>query len=124
MIDAKILATYSKDEGGSPLEVFGIWIPRKGDNCRFTIEVVSNYATDFTAEIYQKNYEDVGDGTTASVSVNFDQATGRQTMELLGAEELVRFQLTLVRGGDLKPEDVGIVMFRFLQPVWFEAVKV
>ena len=123
MIDAKLLATFDA-QAGSPMDVYGVWIPRKGDNARFTLEVAQNYFTDLTAEVFQKNYEDTGDGTTAGISVNFNQATGRQTMELLGCKEVVRFKLSLQRGSNLPGEDVGLVLFRFLQPVWFEAVKV
>ena len=123
MIDAKLLATFDA-QAGSPVDVYGVWIPRKGDNARFTLEVVQNYFTDFTAEVHQKNYEDTGDGSAAGPSVNFNKATGRQTMELLGCKELVRFKLSLQRGSGLPGADVGLVLFRFLQPVWFEAVKV
>ena len=123
MIDAKLLATFDA-QSGSPVHVYGVWIPRKGDNARFTLEVVQNYFTDLTAEVFQKNYEDTGDGTTAGISVNFNEATGRQTMELLGCKELVRLKLSLQRGSSLPGEDVGLVLYRFLRPVWFEAVKV
>lgn len=123
MIDAKLLATRNMDTGSS-YDVYGVWIPRKGDNLRLTAEVVANYGTDLTVTIFQKNYEDTGDGATAGVSTTFNQTTGRKTMELLGCKELIRMKLTLAPGGDLAASEVGLVLFRFLQPVWFETVKV
>ena len=122
MIDAKLLATPDV-HGASEVDVYGVWIPRKGDNARFTLEVAQNYFTDLTAQVYQKNYEDTGNGTAAGIGVNFRKATGRQTMEILGCMELIRFKLSLQRGSGLPGADVGLVLFRFLRPVWFEAVK-
>jgi hypothetical protein len=125
MLDATPLATSTIESGGSPVVVFGVWIPRKGDNVRSVVDVVFNLHTNFTVAIFHKNYEDAGDGASASVSASYsDSETGRKTMELLGAKELVRFRLTLERGESLEDVDVGIVFFRFLEPAWFEAVKV
>ncbi len=123
MIDAKLLATYDA-ESGEVLYLLGGWFPRKGDNLRLTMEVVHNYFAILGAEVVEKNYEDVGDGSSAAVTVTFDQVTGRQTMEVLGCKELVRVKISLARGLDLPPGEVGTVLFRLLRPVWFEAVKV
>ena len=124
MLDAKLLATPDSGSGSTQIQVYGVWIPRKGDNMRLTAEVVANYATDFTVEMLQKNYEDTGNGSSTGVSMNFNQATGRQTVEVLGCKELVRVILTVDRGMSLEAGEVGLVLFRFLQPVWFETVKV
>ena len=122
MIDAKLLVTHDGTDG-SAVEVYGVWIPRKGDNVRFTTEVVKNYGTDFTVEVFQKNYEDAGDGATTATSSTWNAVEGRQTMELLGCKEVVRLRVSLNRHGDLPSADIGHVLFRFLQPVWFEAVE-
>lgn len=120
MIDAKILATRSDD---TDVEVWSVWIPRRGDNVIFTMEVPANFGTYVVAALYQKNYDEVGDGASASASMTFDQTTGRLSVTKLGAKEIVRFKLTIQRGGDLGPSEVGWFLFRFLEPVWFESVK-
>lgn len=121
MIDAKILATRSDDTN---VEVWSTWIPRRGDNVIFTMEIPANYGSYVVVDLYQKNYDETGDGSSASASMTFDQATGRQSVTKLGAQELVRFKLTIQRGNDLGDSEVGWFLFRFLQPVWFESVKV
>ena len=123
MIDGKILATQKSDEEG-PLEVWGVWIPRKGDNLIFTMEVAKNYLTKVTAELFEKDYDEVGDGAFAGQSLEFDADEGRRSFTRLGAKEIVRIKLTVKRTDSLPERDVGWCLFRFLQPVWFEAVKV
>lgn len=122
MLDAKLLPTFDKDSRDT-LTVYGVWMPRKGDNLRLTVEVVWNVFADFTVTLFQKNYDEVGDGATTGVSLAFPVTTGRQTMELLGAKELVRLRIDLDPGGAITT-GVGLVAYRILQPVWFESVKV
>lgn len=118
MLDAKLLPTFDL-EHNKTVTVYGVWIPRRGDNVRLTVEVVANQAATMVATLFQKNYDEPGDGTTTGVALTFT-SIGRQTMELLGAKELVRLQLKLDPSGT----DVGKVLYRVLQPVWFETVKV
>jgi hypothetical protein len=122
MLDAKVLATVLDE--GLPVEVWGVWIPRRGDNAIFSMEVVYNYGTMVTAELFMKDYDDAGDGSATGQSFAFDVATGRQSITQLGAKELVRVKMTLNRGDGLSVDDVGVILFRFLEPVWFESVKV
>lgn len=124
MIDAKLLATYDLDGGGGPLDVYSVWMPRKADNVRFTVEVVANYRTELAATLWERNYDETGDGATAGVAVGFNQTMGRETLEKLGCKDLVRFQFRLNRGEDLLDTEIGWVLLRVLQPVWFESVKV
>jgi hypothetical protein len=126
MLDAKILATSTADDssGGRPIVVWGVWIPRKGDNLILPVEIVFNFGVDLAVDLYHKDYADPGDGNAASASVTFDEITGRQNMIKLGCKELVRVRLTLDRGNELEESQVGILLYRFLQPTWFEAVKV
>ena len=123
MIDGKILATRMSEEEG-PLEVWGVWMPRKGDNLLFTMEVVKNYHTTLTAELYERNYDEVGDGVSTGDSVQFKAEEGRQSFTKIGAKEIVRIKLTIERSESLPRSEAGLVLFRFLHPVWFEAVKV
>lgn len=125
MIDAKLLPTLVKATD-DPVNVYGIWIPRKGDNMRLTVEVAVNYGAELDVEVLEKNYEDPGDGTSTTVSVSYsDSEVGRKTMEVLGCKELVRLKLVLNSGDSLPADtDIGWVLLRFLHPVWFESVKV
>ncbi len=52
MMDAQILATNL--ESGSAVDVFGVWIPRRADNVRLTVEVVHNYFTDFAVDSWRR----------------------------------------------------------------------
>lgn len=129
MIDAEVLATppYSSEEPVA-LCVYSTWIPRGGDNVRVAIEVLANSFTKMTVQVFHKNRSEVGDGTafTPSTSVVFEPATGRQVEEWSGLKELVRFHICVeADGGGEVIEDgtVGWVIFRFLLPAWFEAVK-
>jgi len=120
MIDAKLLVTPNNDE---QFVVHGVWVPRRGDNVRLTVEVVDNQGVDLEVRVLHKNYEDVGDGTTTGVTASFNETAGRQTLELLGAKELIRFELLLQRAIDVKEGELGRLLLRFLEPVWFESVK-
>lgn len=117
MLDAKLLPTYDS-ASGLTLRVYGVWIPRRGDNIRFTVEVVANQGATMLASLYEKNYNEAGDGSKATDPLTFS-STGRQTVELLGAKELVRLELELTPSAS----DAGRVLYRVLHPVWFENVK-
>jgi hypothetical protein len=119
MIDAKMLATTL---GDVVYDVWGVWIPRRGDNVIFTVEVVTNYGTVFTVQLFEKNYDEPGDGSDALAGTGFDETTGRVSFTKLGAKELIRVRLSISRGGSLPVRDVGLLLYRFLQPVWFEKV--
>lgn len=121
MIDAKVLAT-GDFFGLRPVELWGAWIPRGGDNFMLTVEVVANYGVKLSVALYEKNYEEVGDGASAQVEVVFDEGLGRKVLSKTGVKELVRVQLTVERGRSLPKEDVGLALYRFLQPLWFERV--
>jgi len=126
MIDSKLLVTTKSSGGQPPYDVWGVWIPRKGDNAIFTMEVAATYEADVTAELFQKNYDEVGDGASAGVSMSFAPNEGplRKSITKTGAKELVRFKLTIARGSRLEDDEIGWFLFRFLRPVWFETIKV
>ena len=56
--------------------------------------------------------------------MTFDKTAERQSITKLGSKEVVRFKLSIQRGNSLREDEVGWCLFRFLGPVWFEAVKV
>lgn len=124
MIDARLLATYDADTD-KPLDVWSYWIPRSGDNVILAIEVVHNSGVDISVRLYQKNYHEVGDGVDAGVGVSYSGfAAGIQTFEKIGAKELIRAKISVLRSASLPSTDSGTVLFRVLEPVWFESVKV
>lgn len=129
MIDAEVLATkpYS-DSDDRAFQVYSIWFPRGADDARFTVEVVAQYQTKLSIDVCHKNRDEPGDGTPyGGAFFLFDDGVGRTTLEWQGLKEMVRFVLTVeasLGGGEPEVGTVGWVIFRFLQPAWFEAVKV
>ena len=120
MIDAKLLATAIQD---GTVVVYGVWGPRAGGNLRFTVEFVDHQGVDLGVSVRHNNYEDTGDGAATGVSTGFAETSGRQTVELLGAKELIRLVVQLERGSSLPSGEAGTVLLRFLEPVWFETVE-
>lgn len=123
MIDAKLFRTLRVVSGNYvAYKILGVWIPRRGDNLRSTVEVVGIYGANLVATLFEKDYDETGDGATSSVAATFNESTGRQTIELIGAKELVRFELGIEPASTLRDGEMGWVLLRFLQPVWFETV--
>lgn len=122
MIELETLATYDPLAGGGIYQVFSPWIPRGGDNARFTFEVAAISNAKLTVYVYHKNAEETGNGAVAAITnFSFVNTTGIDTKEWLGLKELVRF-LLIVECDDEQSE-VGWVSFRFLNCVWFEGLK-
>ena len=121
MFDAQLLIA---DGGGSEVQVFGPWMTREGDDARLTLEIVDIYAGETTTlrvEVYQKNTEDTGDGTPyAGTSISATATGVAASVEWTGVKELVRYKFTYTGG----LEGDGWVLFRMLDPVWFDAVAV
>jgi hypothetical protein len=120
MIDAKVLATGSR--AGESYEVWGIWMPRRGDNVMLTVEVVANFAATFEVQLFEKNYDEPGNGFDALVGTAFPETTGRSSFTKFGAKELIRVRLSIIIAGSAPDGDVGLLLYRFLEPVWFEDV--
>lgn len=124
MIDATVLPTlpYAGGEGDS-FGVSTVWIPRGGDHLRQAVESVANSESQLTIELWHKNRDEAGNGTLYSgPSIYFSDNTGIETAEWTGLKELIRFQLTLSPLGESSTRG-GWILFRFLQPVWFESLK-
>jgi hypothetical protein len=123
MIEAETLMTYRQGVAGS-VKVFGVWIPRQGDNAKFSVEVSTLKHATLTVEVFQKGMDDVGDGTAYAPSTTMVfTTTGRQAQEWLGVKEAIRFSLVIAPTEALPEGEFGWVMFRFLHPIWFESVK-
>ncbi|MBK8097555.1 MAG: hypothetical protein IPK26_10625 [Planctomycetes bacterium] len=125
MIDAEVLMTRRQlDDATVDVEVFGVWVPRRGDNLRCTVEVVAAYGAELTVELLQKGMDQVGDGAPFSPTTTLVfSGVGRQTAEWSGLMEVVRFRLSLARSDTLSEGLRGWVVFRFQEPVWFESVR-
>jgi hypothetical protein len=125
MIDARVLATHPKPASSTPdfVKLFGVWIPRGGDNLRIVFEAVSNLGTNIWISLYHKNRGDAGNGSLAPGGMKLTEPSGRYTHEWAGLKEQVRFWFSLSPGASLSTGQVGMIMYRFLQPVWFESVK-
>lgn len=108
MIDARLLMAGSA--------VYTPWVPRGGDNLRATLDVVDlGTSGEITVSVWTKNSEDTGDGSDANGSVSITRSSvGRTTQEWEGdAKEWVRYKI-VVNG--------NWVLFRMLEPVWFDTV--
>ncbi|HHK42335.1 MAG TPA: hypothetical protein ENJ50_07950 [Planctomycetaceae bacterium] len=103
--------------------VYSPWFPRSGDYFIGTLDVISLDGATLTLEVFTKNQEDSGDGVNADTSVSIRaSAAGRASAEWGpddsgGIKELVRYKMTA------SGTDTQWVLFRILDPVWFDAVK-
>lgn len=109
--------------------VYSPWFPRRGDNVLATLDlIVITGSGKLKIDLFTKNSEDPGNGRLVDVSgtTNIDTNTvGRTTQEWKSATlspgllELCRYKFSWDHGlaGDR-------ALFRMLQPVWFDTVKV
>jgi hypothetical protein len=108
--------------------IFGPWMNRQADNVRCTVEVVA-LASSPTLEVSleTKNSEDAGDGQVTGGPTLSASSVGRVTDEWdsqdlvnggsTGLLELVRYKYVTI--GD----STDWVLFRMLNPNWFDSVK-
>lgn len=122
MLDSRLLMTFP---AGSPANynLWGVWIPRRGDDLTLPIEVTANSNAKVGFEIYHKNYGDVGDGASVGAGAVFDGVAEIQVVEAPGVKELVRVLLEVGVSGEPTPGTIGWFLFRFLQPNWSESVE-
>jgi len=106
----------------STTRVFSPWFPRQGDDFKPTVEVIDikRTAGDFKVHVFTKSSETTGNGTNADATLSLSlQAAGTDSAIWQGkVNELVRYQfdLSTMGSGDW-------VLFRMLDPVWYDAVK-
>ncbi|MCB9915617.1 MAG: hypothetical protein H6828_10785 [Planctomycetes bacterium] len=91
-------------------------MPRGGDYMLATVELIAGNGS-ITVNVHTKNREDTGNGTAVSGSLS-PSGVGRDTDEFTSLKELVRYEF--VAGGTTSQW----VLFRMLEPVWFDAVAV
>lgn len=119
-------------------DVYTPWMSRGGDNAIFTFEtIVANASAALTVRAYHKDPETTGDGAEVSLtnqgaawatigSSNLTQGTYQVGENgFTGFLEWVRFRITVsnplvdAAEGDFNSNEVGIVLYRFLQHLWF-----
>lgn len=111
MFDAQVLLAGS--------DIYTPWVPRGGDNFIATLDVIDIDNATITIRTFTKNSEETGDGTDADASTTIARTTvGRSQAEWNGVlDEWVRLKIS-VTGQDGK-----WVLFRMLNPIWFDSVE-
>ena len=116
MFDAQLLIV-----GTEPVIVYSPLMGRGGDNLTLSLDVVAIEGATIKVDIMTKNSEGTGNGAlVAATGLPLTLSTAVQDNVTIGPdklEELVRYRFT-VSGtkGDW-------VLFRMLNPVWFDSVK-
>ena len=118
MFDAQLLKVTSAGN-----YVLGPWMERGGDNGMFAIDVIAiSLAGGFPIRISldTKASEDAGNGTaTGGLSLEVT-ATGRTPgTQTGGMKELVRYRYSF----NIKAGSEDWILFRMLQPSWYDTVK-
>lgn len=114
MFEAQLLITDSN----AP-EVYSPWFPRRGDNARFTLEIVAKSgSTKLTVALYTKTPDASGDGSTIGSPVDIGSVGRTEFDSDSEMAQLVRYKFLASSGstGDW-------ILFRLLPPVWFDSVK-
>ena len=103
--------------GGST--IYGPWMERQADNISMTAEAVEISSATFKVELWTKNSEDTGDGSNANATKSIERTTtGRSSLEYVGdLKEWVRYKYTVVG------QSTTWVLFRMLDPTWFDDVE-
>ncbi len=105
----------------STTKVFSPWFPRQGDDFKPTVEVIDIKRTSghFKVHVFTKSSETTGNGSDADATLFLSlTSTGTDSKIWQGkVNELVRYQfdLSAMASGDW-------VLFRMLDPVWYDAV--
>ncbi|MCB9914837.1 MAG: hypothetical protein H6828_06760 [Planctomycetes bacterium] len=95
--------------------VYSAWMEREGDYLRASVEFLDGDG-ELTIEVVTKKYTDIGDGTVVTGTSIFIDGEGNDTNEWGDLKELVRYKMTAGGGAG------RWVLFRMLEPVWFDAV--
>ncbi len=96
---------------GAVREHFTPWFPRQADNAIFTYERIFSTMGTETVEVFHKNEEDTGLGTSLG-SFSDLGSTGLLESVCSGLKEMIRFRVQIKNAS-------GWVHFRFLQPTWY-----
>jgi hypothetical protein len=108
-------------EGETATIVFSPWETRFADNIRVIVEVAAIYNASITIDLYEKNIDDIGDGTSKAGSISTASVGRTAPQEWTAVKEMVRYKITVAWGGTAGSG--GWVLFRLLDLVWFDTVK-
>lgn len=119
--------------------VYSPWFPREADNAIFTVEEIQstdsgNLTVGLTVTIWHKNADEIGEGTEIATTWDPISGTNLSSIDVTGLREMVRFEYTVTGGaaygqttvntfGDpynLDNAEVGWVIFRMLEPTWYD----
>lgn len=75
---------------------------------------------DLSVEVFHKNSEETGPGTSAGTVVSGTSTLGVHTATIGSLKELVRYRISLE---GTSGSSIGGVLCRILQPTWFDAAR-
>ena len=113
MFEAQYL--FSGDQVLSP------WLERAGNYTRFSVDLVRNSDARIEVRMYHKNRNEIGPGTPVGPTVLLS-TVGRGGRTASNLKELVRYHCKCTSIGG-SPEDYDYVLFRMLDPTWWDNVK-
>lgn len=102
--------------------VYSPWMPRKGDTLFFTCDLVSQESGRLEVRVFHKKHEDDGDGIQVGGAIS-TTTIGQTARPAAGLFDLVRYEFKSVSTAG-SPDPLDRVLFRMLNPVWFDAVSV
>jgi hypothetical protein len=103
------------------VSVFTDWMPRAGDRAVFTAELVTAIDARLTVEVFHKNREDTGPGTSAGTVVSATATTGLHAAEIGSLKELVRYKITV---SGTSSTALGAILYRMHPPTWLDVARV
>jgi hypothetical protein len=103
------------------VSVFTDWIPRGGDRAVFTAELVTVIDAELTVEVFHKNGEETGPGTSAGTVVSSTSTLGLHPAEIGSLKEMVRYKITVA---GTNASALGAILYRLHPPTWFDVARV
>lgn len=102
--------------------VFSPWIRRGATNAQVRLDFIANSVetgSDLTVDVYEKNSEDPGDGSSAAGgSAITETVPNVYGTTFTGVKEWIRYRISY--GSDANPDRYAL--FRMLPIVWFNDV--
>lgn len=121
MFQAQMLHATGTGVQETETHVLSPWFPRGGDNIIYAADLVTQSTSNgvLKVSLLTKNSEDTGDGAAVSGS-DLDVSTESVAIKQVNGQmkELVRFKFEV----DKKAASTDWIMFRVLQPSWFDDV--
>lgn len=103
------------------VSVFTDWLNRGGDRAVFTAELISAIDATITVEVFHKNAEDTGFGTSAGTVVSATGTLGLHRAEIGSLKEMVRYKITVT---GTSSDSLGAILYRIHSATWFDTARV